>query len=365
MLCFVCSNKNRNRIIAFKVTGFYFLTLWMDLISYSQLKTVITTPGGMFNVTLQQCEKKLFRMTPKDAECFEVKQAKPCNQCCLELARKRCGRRSKGQVTHYQCKNKQKGPKKACCCAFRCTSLQESEKEQKRIEHKTVKKEIDCDCAILFPSENKLENSFRVSSLNSHEAQTKKIHCKKEKDIENKFICEKKSKCAGDNKHVWKACILNLSERNKQNINKKKNSTSQNSQGGVSLKKGDPILLDGIGSLSYFNNTIALTSCGLMNCGKKKHKTCANFCEKEFKKYCLQARLGANSNAQINLTKLGNNKMCKCCCEPICLLPKQKQGEVSTKMPLLSSTETMESPDLGSYIDPFDPEFVYDGHLRR
>ena len=157
-------------------------------------------------ITIAQCKRKILRNTSKETKCSEIDQEKACNQTCLKLARKRCGTNA-GQVAHYQCKNKQEGIKKACCCEFRCDSLHHVSKKGQRVQPENVIQQTDCESSQVAHSKKELEKNLEIWCSNGYHVQDGRIHCAKETNT-RKFICERKSKFKKvKSKTIWKGCM--------------------------------------------------------------------------------------------------------------------------------------------------------------
>ena len=144
-------------VIHFQVAGLLFLTSNINNVPGRHEEAVENRVG--IEITPDQCKNKILRTSPKDTECFKIDLAKACNMYCLKLGRRRCGRTNGGEAIHYQCKNKQSGPKKTCCCEFQCKSPDISKKEQK-MQFRNNKKEIGCLCSIFTHSEKELEQGL-------------------------------------------------------------------------------------------------------------------------------------------------------------------------------------------------------------
>ena len=319
---------------------------------------------SLVKITIDQCKRKILGNTSKGTKCFGIDQKKACNQTCLKLARKRCGRTNAGQVAHYQCKNKQEGIKKACCCEFRCDSLHHVSKKGQRVQPENVIQRTDCECSLVAHSKKELEKNLETWCSNGYHVQDGRV-CRIKEINAKKFICEGKSKYKGVRcKTIWKDCMTPNKCNSNQNTNREnqlfsfsrfflKNQISRKSEHNTN-------------SNVNLNSVIILNICKSIKCSKNHSKVCASHCQKERKKYGQEIDLLDNEKIQpANGIKISNIKECKCCCEPICLQPNYCRRGSSNKQVTSTSKETMEAAGFGNYGDPFSPENVNDGHLRR
>ena len=87
----------------------------------------------------KECERKIKETEAKDVDCFEIDSNVKCEEHCNELGEHKCGG-TKGKAYNFQCKNPQRGDKKACCCAFKCESKAET---KRRLEELYAKMKED------------------------------------------------------------------------------------------------------------------------------------------------------------------------------------------------------------------------------
>ena len=283
---------------------------------------MLSKRSSEIKIAPEECEKKIKESEAKDAECFEIDQDKKCDEHCNDLGEEKCGG-TKGKSYNFQCKNPQKGSKKACCCAYKCETKEETKKRLEELFAK-MRKDNRGLCSPFTDSEDGFKTELKRICAKEERIHIARKYCLEEKKGE-KYFCLKMGECKGKRTKTCLGCIAHEcvmegedegehivipEEYEKERLEKQDfDKTAAGNVEDMNSKKKDKVCTK--------------IKCKEDDCDKK----CRKFCKDHGNKECEGKALsyGTAVEGKRSGGKEGENE---CCCEPVCSLA---DNEKSTK----------------------------------
>ena len=271
------------------------------------------------SISPEECEEKIKEREERNAkdqkvECFEIDHDKECDDHCGDLGEDKCGG-SRGKVFDFQCKNPQKGDKKACCCSVKCESKSETKRRLKEL-YADMERDNRGLCSSFTDSSQGWSNELKKMCSEDDRIHIARKFCLEEKKGE-KYFCLKVGECRGEREKTCLGCIAHEcvmeGEDEGDHIVIPKEYEEER------LEKQD-FDKSAVGNVEDRENTV------------KKEKHCTKIkcnsdddCSKQCRKHCIDhANKVCNGNALSWGTSVvgkqggGKNGENKCCCQPMC-----------------------------------------------
>ena len=270
-------------------------------------------------ITPEECEKKIKESEGKEAQCFEIDHDEKCDVHCNDLGEEKCGG-TKGKAYNFQCKNPQKGDRKACCCAFKCETKKETKKRLEKLYAK-MKEDNRGLCSPFTDSEDGFKKELMRICSNDDRIHIARKYCLEEKKGE-RYFCLKVGECKGKRTKTCLGCIAHECVMEGEDEGDHIVVPEEYEKERLQKKDFDKT---GTGNVQDINNVIKKEKkCTTISC---RDDDCDKICRASCKEYgnteCGEKALsyGTTVEGKRSGGKKGENK---CCCEPVC---SPKEGE--------------------------------------
>ena len=304
------------------ISAFLLLTRFVPF-HHAEVHMLVKRSSGR-TITPEECEKQVLKSEASDAECFKINQDAKCDEHCNKLGEETCGG-TNGKAYNYQCKNKQKGSKKACCCAFQCESQEETERRLEK-QFAKMKKDTGGLCTPITYSQEDLQKELKDVCANDDRIHIARKFCLEEKKGEE-YFCLKIGECKGKQTQTCLGCvshecvmkgesdgdIITIPE-DYEKERREKQDFDKSVAGNVEDRKNTVVK----------DKACAKIKCKNDDCDKK----CRKLCKKHGFKECggKALKYGSTVEGKRSGGKKGENK---CCCEPVCY--PEKDSKIRTE----------------------------------
>jgi len=344
------NKKYEKRLTVFSTISFFHVFVLCLITIVSQNSTanghyLVKREESEDSISPEECIEKIKEKEAKqdskekDIECFEIDHDIECDEHCEELGDDKCGG-SRGRAYNFQCKNPQKGDKKACCCSIKCESKEETKRHLKDL-YADMHDDNRGLCSSFTDSTEAWKNELKKMCSNDDRIHIARKYCLEEKKGE-KYFCLKIGECRGKRDETCIGCIAHECVMEGQ-------------------EEGDHIVVpkdyekermekqdfdkSGVGNVEDLEHMVKKDQhCTDINCSNEHecNKRCRTYCKDHGNKNCNGNTLtyGTAVEGKQGGGKHGKNK---CCCQPIC--SKKEKNEVGSGEDDVMTEENTESKD--------------------
>ena len=315
------------------------------------------------SISPEECEEKIREREgkeskEKDVECFEIDHDMECDDHCSELGEDKCGG-SRGKAFNFQCKNPQKGDKKACCCSIQCESKDETKQRLKEL-YADMHTDNRGLCSSFTDSSEAWNKELKKMCSNDDRVHIARKYCLEEKKGE-KYFCLKVGECRGERDKTCLGCIAH--ECVMEGQDEGDHIVVPEEYEKERLRKQD-FDKSAVGNVEDLDNMVKKEKhCTTIKCNTEDgcNKECREYCKDHGNKNCDGNTLsyGTAVEGKQGGGKHGENK---CCCQPICSGKEEnKSGSWESgsweKSGKIQSKEHAESKETGtSDEEPFQQQ---------
>ena len=293
---------------------------------YAQVHIMVKRSADS-EITPEECEEQVLETESADAECFKIKKDEKCDEHCNKLGEEKCGG-TNGKAYNFQCRNKQKGPKKACCCAYTCESKEETKRRLEK-QFAKMREETGGLCTPITYSQEDLQKELKSVCANDDRIHIARKYCLEEKKGEE-YFCLKIGECKGKQTQTCLGCVSH--ECVMQGETDGEIITIPEDYEKERMEKQD-FDKSVAGNVEDRKNTVKKDkACTKVKCKDEDcDSKCRELCKDRGIKECggKALKYGSTVEGKRSGGKMGENK---CCCEPVCY-PNQggKSGNEENK----------------------------------
>ena len=271
------------------------------------------------HIAPEDCEKKIMESESKDAECYRIGKDKKCDAHCSKLGEQKCGG-TNGKSYNYQCKNPQVGSKKACCCAYKCESKDET---KRRLEKHFSKMKQDSRglCSPFTDSEEKFKSELKNICTNNDKVHIARKFCLEEQKGE-KYFCLKVGECKGKKTKTCFGCIAH--ECVMKGEDEGAHIVIPEDYEKERLEKQD-FDKSAVGNVDDMKIVKKEKRCKMIEC---KHEGCEKMCRKKCKRLGNKMCGGAALSYGTGVEGKSNQGKHECCCQPVCNIKGDENSSI-------------------------------------
>lgn len=267
-------------------------------------------------ISPEECIEKIKEKEEKqkDVECFKIDRDLECDDHCEELGDDKCGG-SRGRAYNYQCKNPQKGDKKACCCSIKCESKEETKRHLKDL-YADMHDDTRGLCSSFTDSTEAWKTELKRMCSNDDRIHIARKFCLEERRGE-KYFCLKIGECRGKRDETCIGCIAHECVMAGQDEGDHIVVPEEYEKERLEKQDFDK---SGVGNVEDLKHMVKKDQhCTDIKCNNEGecNKRCRKYCKDHGNKNCNGNTLtyGTAVEGKQGGGKLGTNR---CCCQPIC-----------------------------------------------
>ena len=319
------NKKIENRLSLFSTISFSYVFFICLIPIFSQNPTanghyLVKREESEDSISPEECIKKIKEKggtqdsKQKDIECFEIDHDIECDEHCEELGDDKCGG-SRGRAYNFQCKNPQKGDKKACCCSIKCESKEETKRHLKDL-YADMHDDNRGLCSSFTDSTEAWKNELKKMCSNDDRIHIARKYCLEEKKGE-KYFCLKIGECRGKRDETCIGCIAHECVMEGQEEGDHIVVPKEYEKERMDKQDFDK---SGVGNVEDLEHMVKKEQhCSDIKCSNEHecNKRCRTYCKDHGNKNCNGNTLtyGTAVEGKQGGGKHGKNK---CCCQPIC-----------------------------------------------